>query len=170
VLQTSLRRVFHYDCAYVLLLCFCCYLIPFLGFLIADFFLLYISVFNYLFLYHSCIFALLFLFFLFRELFCKPHVKLIAPTAYVPFSVFVMTYYVYDMMRHRDVILHCRYSTVDNILRTVITSIFVGIYDCPVCLRHLFLSLHYIGGKKLCLIPCVFTLGFTKFKSGMFLT
>jgi len=133
-------------------------------------FLLYISVFNYLFLYHSCIFALLFLFFLFRELFCKPHVKLIAPTAYVPFSVFVMTYYVYDMMRHRDVILHCRYSTVDNILRTVITSIFVGIYDCPVCLRHLFLSLHYIGGKKRCLIPCVLTLGFTKFKSGMFLT
>lgn len=109
-------------------------------------------------------------FFLFRELFCKPHVKLIAPTAYVPFSVFVMTYYVYDMMRHRDVILHCRYSTVDNILRTVITSIFVGIYDCPVCLRHLFLSLHYIGGKKRCLIPCVLTLGFTKFKSGMFLT
>jgi len=121
-------------------------------------FLLYISVFNYLFLYHSCIFALLFLF-LFRELFCKPHVKLIAPTAYVPFSVFVMTYYVYDMMRHRDVILHCRYSTVDNILRTVITSIFVGIYDCPVCLRHLFLSLHYIGGKNVVLFHAYSRLG-----------
>lgn len=169
MLQTSLRRVFHYDCAYVLLLCFCCYLIPFLGFLIADFFY-YTFQYSIIYSYITLVFSLYCFFFLFRELFCKPHVKLIAPTAYVPFSVFVMTYSVYDMMRHRDVILHCRYSTVDNILRTVITSIFVGIYDCPVCLRHLFLSLHYIGGKKRCLIPCVLTLGFTKFKSGMFLT
>jgi len=46
----------------------------------------YTSVFHYLILYHSCIFAFLFL--LFRELFCKPHVKLIAPTAHVPFTAY----------------------------------------------------------------------------------
>lgn len=159
MLQTSLRRVFHYDCAYVLLLCFCCYLIPFLGFLIADFFFIIHFSIQLSILISLLYFRFIVSFFLFRELFCKPHVKLIAPTAYVPFSVFVMTYSVYDMMRHRDVILHCRYSTVDNILRTVITSIFVGIYDCPVCLLHLFLSLHYIGGKNFVLFHAYSRLG-----------
>lgn len=71
------------------------------------------------------------------------------------------------VMRHRDVILHCRYSTVDNLLRTVITSIIVGIYDCPVCLRYSLHSLTLLWQAGLMFIPCNFA-RFSIFKSTRF--
>jgi hypothetical protein len=79
-------------------------------------------------------------------------------------DVFALPRYV---MRHRDVILHCRYSTVDNLLRTVITSIIVGIYDCPVCLRYSFHSLTSLWQAGLMFIPCYFA-RFSIFKSTRF--
>jgi hypothetical protein len=156
VLYASSWRVFHYDYA-------CIAVISLLLFelLSSDwlrrglsFFTIHFSI-PFLYDYYSCIFALLFLFFLFRELFCKLHVKLIAPTAYVPFTQNDVRFLRLrcNASMWRNFALSC-YSTVDKILRTVITSIFVGICGCPI--RIQLIALHKYGLQEDMLISCIF--------------